>query len=117
MNLDDSVSVTCLISSGDQPVDIGWLFNGYHINSFSGISIIKGGKRSSILSIDSASAQHAGNYTCVAKNRAHTSTFSAELVVNGLLCKSIFCLILFLDHLNKLIWFLLFEFPYNVFLR
>lgn len=83
MNLEDSVSVTCLISSGDQPVDIGWLLNGYHINSFSGISIMKGGKRNSVLSIDSAGAQHAGNYTCVAKNRADTAAYSAELVVNG----------------------------------
>lgn len=44
---------------------------------------MKGGKRNSVLSIDSAGAQHAGNYTCVAKNRADTAAYSAELVVNG----------------------------------
>lgn len=44
---------------------------------------MKGGKRNSMLSIDSAGAQHAGNYTCAAKNHASNATFSADLVVNG----------------------------------
>lgn len=84
VNVEDTVSATCIISSGDHPVDIEWLFNGYHINAFSGISVLKGGKRNSMLTIDSANAQHAGNYTCLAKNQAASVLYSAELIVNGL---------------------------------
>lgn len=83
INFEDSVSATCLISSGDFPIDIEWLFNGYPINAFSGASVYRNGKRNSMLTIDSANAQHAGNYSCVAKNNAASVTYSAELVVNG----------------------------------
>lgn len=85
VNFEDSVSVTCLISSGDYPIDIEWLFNGYAINSFSGATVTKSGRRASILTIDNVNAQHAGNYSCVAKNKAATVSQSAELIINGLI--------------------------------
>lgn len=52
-NVEDSVSVMCLISNGDLPIDIEWFFNDYGISSYSGINVVKGGKRNSMLSIDS----------------------------------------------------------------
>lgn len=84
MNFEDSASVTCLVLSGDLPVDIDWLFNDYAINSYSGIQVLRNGKKASVLTIESVSGRHAGNYTCRAKNSAGSNSFSAQLVVNGL---------------------------------
>jgi len=76
--------VNCLIYLGDLPMDITWLFNGAHINAYTGVSIVKGGKKASILTIDSVHAGHAGNYTCKARNDADSAEYSAELIVNGI---------------------------------
>ncbi|XP_043867012.1 Down syndrome cell adhesion molecule-like protein Dscam2 isoform X42 [Drosophila mojavensis] len=81
-NFEDSVSVNCLVQSGDLPIDIEWLFNGQPINFASGIAVVRGGKRTSVLTIDSVHAGHAGNYSCKAKNKAASSEFSAALIVN-----------------------------------
>jgi len=75
--------VNCLVTSGDLPIDIEWLFGGEPINFATGIAILRGGKRTSLLTIDSVHAGHAGNYTCKAKNQASSSEYSAALIVNG----------------------------------
>uniref|UniRef100_A0A1A9WR29 Ig-like domain-containing protein n=1 Tax=Glossina brevipalpis TaxID=37001 RepID=A0A1A9WR29_9MUSC len=84
VNFEDSVSVNCLISSGDMPVDIIWLLNNNSMDSYygSGVNIMKSGKRASVLTIDSVHAGHVGNYTCLAKNRAGQAGHTAELIVN-----------------------------------
>lgn len=84
MNFEDSASVTCLILSGDLPVDIDWVFNDYPINSYSGITVVKGGKKASMLTIESVTGRHSGNYTCRARNSAGSVSYSAILEVNGL---------------------------------
>ncbi|XP_017132738.1 Down syndrome cell adhesion molecule-like protein Dscam2 isoform X27 [Drosophila elegans] len=81
-NVEDSVSVMCLISNGDLPIDIEWFFNDYGISSYSGINVVKGGKRNSMLSIDSVQARHAGKYSCRAKNHAAAVNYTTELIVN-----------------------------------
>ena len=48
------------------------------------MSVMRGGKRTSLLTIDSVMARHAGNYTCKAKNLAASVTYSTQLIVNGL---------------------------------
>lgn len=73
----------CLVLSGDTPIDIDWLFNDYPINSYLGVSIVKGGKKSSMLTIESVTGRHSGNYTCRARNSAATVSQSAHLIVNG----------------------------------
>jgi len=44
---------------------------------------MKGGKRNSVLSIDSVQARHAGNYSCRAKNHAAAVNYTTVLIVNG----------------------------------
>lgn len=83
-NFEDSSSVVCLVLIGDLPIDIEWLFNDYPINSYSGVNIVKGGKKGSMLMIESVNGRHAGNYTCRASNSAGATSYSAFLVVNGL---------------------------------
>lgn len=75
--------MTCNIHKGDKPVDITWLHNNETITSINGVSLLRVNKKISTLSIDSVHAEHSGIYSCVAKNAAGTSSYSAHLLVNG----------------------------------
>lgn len=77
------VQVTCSVSDGDLPMTIDWLLNGKQLEDYPEISTSKMGRRSSFLAIESVSYTHAGNYTCFARNQAGSSSFVAELQVNG----------------------------------
>lgn len=83
-NWGDMVSATCSIMKGDFPVKIVWTFNGQPISLHdSDITITNINKHMSALSIESVTARHAGEYTCVATNRAGNVSHSTTLVVNG----------------------------------
>lgn len=83
-NSGDMVSATCSIIKGDFPVKIVWKLNGNTIGSDeTDITITKINKHMSALSIESVAARHAGEYTCVATNRAGNTSHSTVLVVNG----------------------------------
>lgn len=84
-NMEETVSVTCILSSGDQPIDIEWLFNDYGLSSYSGVTVLKGSKRTSVLTIENVQARHAGLYTCRARNLADSVNYTANLIVNGTL--------------------------------
>nr|XP_033326665.1 Down syndrome cell adhesion molecule-like protein Dscam2 isoform X33 [Megalopta genalis] len=81
VNWGDSVSAVCTIVSGDSPLEISWALNENPIEQSHRISVTTT-KRNSLLSIDSASPNHAGTYTCVASNAAGATSYSAELTVN-----------------------------------
>ncbi|EGI61628.1 Down syndrome cell adhesion molecule-like protein [Acromyrmex echinatior] len=82
-NWGDMVSATCSIMKGDFPVKIVWTFNGKPISLHdSDITITNINKHMSALSIESVAARHAGEYTCVATNRAGNVSHSTILVVN-----------------------------------
>lgn len=86
MNFEDQASVQCSISGGDRPIHVTWLFNGVELprrNEYE-ITLSKVTKNVHILAIDSIYAKHAGNYTCVATNRAGLAQHTADLIVNGL---------------------------------
>lgn len=80
----DSATVQCSLVSGDMPVEFSWLLNGKSIEEINGINVGSFGKKTSVLSIDSVYEIHAGNYTCVATNKAGISTYTTELVVKGI---------------------------------
>lgn len=77
------MSLTCNVHKGDTPVNIKWFLNGVPVEEISDITISRGGKKVSMLNIDSVQAEHSGNYTCLAQNRAGTSSYSTSLNVNG----------------------------------
>lgn len=77
------VTVTCSINKGDFPIDISWTLNDEIISVDSGITIMKTSKRVSQLNIDVIKPEHAGKYTCLAKNKAGEAEFSAYLQING----------------------------------
>ena len=78
----DGVQVSCYVSRGDLPLTISWTFNGEPIREDQGITTTQLG-RNSLLTIESATAEHSGNYTCLAMNRAAVQTYSVPLKVNG----------------------------------
>jgi hypothetical protein len=94
----DSNVVTCAVVKGDSPIVISWLFNGTEVEGKQGVNVFKAGARASSLSIDSVRAGHSGGYTCVARNAAGNSNFTAVLHVNGIFSvASVFLLVVFLS--------------------
>lgn len=89
-NYGDTASVSCIVTSGDSPINFKWLFDSKPISEVAGISTVKLGKRNSAMTIDSVNGRHAGNYTCQASNSAATINYTAVLVVNGIAALSIF---------------------------
>ena len=83
MNSGDTVSVQCTIAGGDLPIEVTWTLNGRPIEPYLEILTEKRGKRINILTIDSVSDKHAGNYTCVVENAAGNAKHSSELIVIG----------------------------------
>ena len=101
-NWGDTVTATCTMIKGDQPVDIEWSLNGVPITQEHSDTSIVTTKRVSLLTIDVVKASHAGEYTCSASNAAGGTSYSAPLIVNGINRKLIpgnVCLQLF-DYLN-----------------
>jgi hypothetical protein len=89
-NRGDSVQVSCYVSKGDLPLSFSWILNGKPIQDILGIGVSSFGKKTSVLSIDSVNELYAGNYTCLASNRAGISTYTANLIVKGTVAFSCF---------------------------
>ncbi|KAK7068699.1 hypothetical protein SK128_024055 [Halocaridina rubra] len=73
----------CYIIQGDPPLHIAWYFHGQEVSHVMGVSTMKLGSKSSILNIEHVTHGHAGDYTCVATNRAGEARYSATLVVHA----------------------------------
>lgn len=67
VNAGDMASVQCLITKGNLPLDITWMFMNNPVESqANNIRVIDVGNRHKQLTIEAVSARHAGEYTCVA---------------------------------------------------
>lgn len=77
------VSVTCTVPEGDMPIDISWYLNEKSIVKYAGITTVKAGKRNQVLNIESVTEEHSGNFTCNAKNKAGSFSYSTDLQVYG----------------------------------
>lgn len=85
-NSGDSAQLTCYISKGDLPLSVKWIFNGKELVSNSaGVITTKIGERTNLLTLSNISANHAGNYTCMAINPAGSANHTAVLSVYGTL--------------------------------
>lgn len=80
----EAAQVTCLVSSGDQPLELLWTFGSMDVSRIAGVTTQNIGRKGSILLIDPVSENHRGNYTCTARNKAGVANFSANLRINGI---------------------------------
>ncbi|XP_059046488.1 cell adhesion molecule DSCAM isoform X7 [Achroia grisella] len=78
----ESVQLNCHVSKGDIPLTITWSFHGEELSSHQGITTMKIGERSSLLTISSATASNSGEYWCHAANRAGVAVHSASVNVH-----------------------------------
>ncbi|XP_052739507.1 cell adhesion molecule Dscam2 isoform X47 [Bicyclus anynana] len=83
-NPGDAVVVNCVATKGDLPLEISWTFSSETIDSSLHRDIMTTplGPRASVLTINSVSANHQGNYTCIVQNAAGRAEHAATLVVN-----------------------------------
>lgn len=84
MNSGDVVTVTCVVSKGDLPLNITWTLNERNVNSIDGIATGNMNRRNSMLTIESAQAHHTGEYSCLAQNVVGIAKYSSYLNVNGI---------------------------------
>ena len=75
--------LVCIVSKGDEPLTITWALKGDDVSSEPGLSTTTLGTRTSMLTIQSVGYRHSGLYTCTAKNRAGSTSQTAQLKVNG----------------------------------
>ncbi|KAL1463709.1 hypothetical protein WDU94_015435 [Cyamophila willieti] len=81
----ESAQVTCLVSQGDEPLEISWKFSSPHnFTNFISLGIVTQslGRRGSTLLIESTESRHRGNYTCLVTNKASTTSFTTMLNVH-----------------------------------
>lgn len=64
-------------------MEIEWLFNRHEVSNRDDVKVTSLGRRISALNIDSVNEENSGNYTCLARNEAGESSFTANLIVKG----------------------------------
>jgi len=78
--------VICTTSSGELPVNFSWLKDGQllsqQVAQVKRIQI-KNDQDSSTLKISTVRLDHAGNYTCTARNKHGSQSYQAQLLVHG----------------------------------
>lgn len=82
LNEGDAAMIQCFASKGDTPIGLTFYHNESPVIDENDITIAKNAKSIS-LTIDYLRAEHQGNYTCRASNRAGQVEYTAELNING----------------------------------
>jgi hypothetical protein len=90
INSGDVIIAICAVTKGDFPIKIRWTLNNQPLENFGGITTMNTNKRASQLTIESVQAHHAGEFKCIAENKAGFAEFSTYLNVNGILFTDIF---------------------------
>ena len=83
MDEGEFAQVVCIVSRGDEPLQLSWSLHGSVISSEPSISTAQLGSRTSMLTIQSVGYRHSGLYTCTAQNSAGSTFRAVQLKVNG----------------------------------
>ncbi|XP_022240089.1 Down syndrome cell adhesion molecule-like protein Dscam2 isoform X2 [Limulus polyphemus] len=73
--------ILCSVTKGDTPIRISWLKNGKAIPPHLGIIESAIDEFSTFLTFPQLQLKHGGNYTCVAKNIAALTNYTARMVI------------------------------------
>lgn len=84
-NAGNTVQVACTVTEGDKPLRITWSFYGEGLSSDMGVSTMPVGDSMNVLFVPFVAPSNRGNYTCVANNPAGHDSFTAQLLVNGVI--------------------------------
>lgn len=76
-------TVNCAVNKGDTPINITWTLNDRPLRMYNGITVSHVNRRISTVTIESVHADHVGNYSCTATNKAGSVSHTAALLVNG----------------------------------
>ena len=101
INQGEFAQLTCVIRRGDHPLSLTWSLKGELVSSGPTLTTTMLGTQASILVISSVDYQHSGIYTCRAENIAGTSTYSAELKVNGKQSKGMALKVFYLQNYHS----------------
>ncbi|XP_059489075.1 cell adhesion molecule Dscam2-like isoform X3 [Neocloeon triangulifer] len=84
LHVGDRAGVQCFVTKGDLPLEIRWQHDGEDLggNPKPGVVVSQLSSFTSSLSFDILGPEHAGNYTCVARNNAAETRHSSQLLVN-----------------------------------
>ena len=78
----DYVQLTCIATRGNVPIGFEWSLNNVKLqNELATVATI--GEHTSLLLIHNATAQHAGEYACMAGNKVGKANRTAKLIVQG----------------------------------
>lgn len=80
-----STKTICTIERGEKPLSFKWKHNNKDIVNSSSPIMINTFLDYTLLVIDPVSSKHGGNYTCIVRNSKGEDSFTAALVVQGIL--------------------------------
>lgn len=83
LNVGDAAQTQCLALKGDTPLNFTWTFHGDVTDFPAGLVTTSVGQRGSALIIDSVTTNHAGIFTCTARNQVASASYSTVLSVSG----------------------------------
>lgn len=91
LNEGGSTKLLCSVSSGDMPIQFVWTKNGRLVNTNGkNFKIQELDELTSIFSLTRVSLEDAGNYSCIAENKAGSTSHTAFLKVMGKMFLEIF---------------------------
>ena len=109
----DEVSLNCNAYKGDTPMAISWTFHGRDVSMDRKFNTLPIGQRTNILTMESVQHGHSGTYTCIARNAAGETSYSATLVVKGQSAVTRFPFFSYM-YLNPMAYHVSFEFHFNI---
>ena len=83
MSLGERIVAQCTVSSGDTPIHVTWTKDDKPLESITGVVVREIDQFTVMMMIGHLTSEHAGNYSCIAKNDAASISESASLHVNG----------------------------------
>ena len=83
VNKGEPRQIICSVIKGDEPLKITWSLHGEDLGPGPDLTTTQLGSRTSLLMINAVSYRHSGKYTCNASNLAGSTSYTAELKVNG----------------------------------